>query len=130
MSVGIFTGLLQYCPRKSDILVQKLEKEKNLSKSVSGYFMMKKKKRKYPTCHYKPEGEGEGLNGPVIKKRTFTFAAAINNKKQMYNMFHENGSLSVYSLNEYYLYLYHSYRGSSVNLTQETHCTLFIISSA
>ena len=43
MSVGIFTCLLQYFPKNSAILVQKLWGEKKLSKSVFGYFKTKKR---------------------------------------------------------------------------------------
>jgi len=42
LSVGILSGLLQYFPKNRTILVQKLEVEKKLFKSVSGYFMTRK----------------------------------------------------------------------------------------
>jgi len=42
LSVGILSGLLLYFPKNRPILVQKLEAEKKLSKSVSGYFMTRK----------------------------------------------------------------------------------------
>ena len=44
MSVGNFTGLLQYFTKNRAILVQKLGREKNLSKSVSSIL------RKKPTA--------------------------------------------------------------------------------
>jgi len=42
LSVGILSGLLQYFSKNRTILVQKLEAEKKLFKSVSGYFMTRK----------------------------------------------------------------------------------------
>ena len=56
MSVGTLSGLLQYFPKNRAILVQKLGADKKLSKSVSGYFMTKKK---IPMA-IKPEGKGGG----------------------------------------------------------------------
>ena len=47
LSVGIFTGFFQYFPPSWAILVQKLGEEKKLSKSVSGYFMNKKRRKNH-----------------------------------------------------------------------------------
>ena len=68
LSVGIFTGFLQYFPKNRAILVQKLGEESKLSKCVSGYFMTKKN----PTA-CKLGGGGEDLNGITIKKLTYYF---------------------------------------------------------
>ena len=45
MSVGILSGLLQYFPKKSAIIVQ-IQGRKKLTESLSSYFMTKKRKKK------------------------------------------------------------------------------------
>ena len=45
---NILSGLLQYFPKNRAIIVQKLGAGKKLSKSVSDYFMTKKKKFQWP----------------------------------------------------------------------------------
>jgi len=55
LSVGIFTGLLQYFPKNRAILVQRLGKKEKNSKSVSSYLKTEKKKKKNPMA-IKPEG--------------------------------------------------------------------------
>ena len=47
MDISHITWLLQYFPENRAILVQKLWGEKELSKSVFGYFETKKKKKKF-----------------------------------------------------------------------------------
>ena len=71
MSVGIFTGLLQYFPRMG-LFCPKIGKEKKLSKSVSSYLKNWKPKKKNSI----PRGGGEG-KGPAIKKIT-VFAASLS----------------------------------------------------
>ena len=74
LSIGIFTCLLQYFPKNRAILVQKLGKEKKLTKSVSGY--LKTKKKKVPVAIQPEGGGGVRTNGLAIKRRTF-FAASL-----------------------------------------------------
>ena len=63
LSVGIFNGFLQYFPPSWAILVQKLGEEKKLSKSVSGYFMNKKRRKNHTAIKL----GGGGLYGLAIK---------------------------------------------------------------
>jgi hypothetical protein len=51
LSVGIFTWLLQYFPKNSAILVQKLWGEKKLSKSVLDILRLKKIQKKSSDGH-------------------------------------------------------------------------------
>ena len=68
LSVGILSGLLQYFPNNRAILVQKWGAEKKLSKSVSDYFMTRKKKVLWPLS---PRGGGKALMARPLREEFF-----------------------------------------------------------